>query len=90
MLVLPRATGDVRPPTLAECVELEQAAGFDFGAFHQQWQRQRAPESVHRYLQLGRRHPNLRMTRQGFGGFDSGDPATAAFAAINTSAFKGK
>lgn len=70
-----------------ESVELEQEAGFAFGTFHQHWLRQRAPESVKRYLELGRQHPHLKMMpRQGLGAFDGNDPATAAFAAINTSA----
>ncbi len=87
MLVLPRATGDLRPPSLAEAVEQEQAAGFALGAFHRQWLIQnRAPEIVRRNLELGRQHPHLQMARQGFGSFDGNDPSTAAFSAINTSA----
>lgn len=87
MLLLPRSTGELTPPSLAECVELEQAAGFELGAFHRQWLIQnRAPAEVRRNLELGRRHPNLVMGRQGFGSFDSNDPASAAFGARNTSA----
>jgi hypothetical protein len=86
VLLLPRTTGDTTPPSLTEAVELEQAAGFEFGTFHQQWIRARAPESVRRYLALGRKHPGLQMVSQGFEAFVGGTAATAAFGAINTSA----
>jgi hypothetical protein len=86
MLVLPRASGELTPPTLDQCVEQEQAAGFPLGAFHQRWLiENRASADVRALLAKGRANPDLRMVRQGFEAFISNDPATAAFAAINTS-----
>lgn len=73
--------------TISEIIDHEIDAGVPFGPFHQHWLRQRAPDRVRRYLELGRQHPEVVGVNQGFmaanGGL--GCVATAAFGARNTS-----
>lgn len=69
-----------------EIIEKELEAGFAMGPFHRSWLMERAPDKVKRNLDLARKHPHLVMSRQGFGSMDTNDGATAAFAAINTTA----
>jgi len=72
------------PATIEDVIEREIAAGIMFGPFHRKWLLGRAPERVHRLLELGRQHPELRMVRQGFAAMDINDVNTADFNARNT------
>ena len=65
--------------TVADMIDLEQAAGQQFGPFHQRWLLERAPKKVRRYLSLAREHPHLYGARQGFQSMDINDVNTAAF-----------
>lgn len=78
----------ISPFSLADLVEMEHAAGKQFGPFHRQWllNRPGVPEQIRRNLELAAKHPGLVMTRQGFEGMDANDFPPASFTAVTASA----
>lgn len=52
--------------TVDELIERERECGVLFGPFWQYKYLERAPEHIRRHLDMSRRHPNLRATRNAF------------------------
>lgn len=71
---------------ISELIERERACGITFGPFYRSWLLTRAPESVRRQIEWANRYPGLVAARQGFQSADINDGATAAFAAVASTA----
>lgn len=71
--------------TIRRGIEIEQASGIEFGAFHQRFMMERAPEKVRKILDEMQRGSaiGLLASRQGFCSMDAGDfPSASLRAAI--------
>jgi hypothetical protein len=67
-------------------IELEKAAGVEFGPFHQRFMLDRAPEKVKRILRdiERRKFGDVVCSKQGFASMDYADFPSASFTAVNT------
>src|SRR4029450_12217619 len=66
-----------------DIIEREIASGQNFGPFHQQWQRDRAPTHIRRMLRKARNDPFF-GAGQNFVSPGASKPVPSSFASINT------